>query len=115
MQRQEHFGRRTQRERLREAAAVPVAPEEPLCAAAEQLDLHAIDTELDRELQDWNERRRLRRRSFREPWRSFSVAAGIALGLGIFILPDSVADIANTVTTGLFAVSVFMGWRKPKD
>jgi len=120
MQRREHFGRRAapDRERPRAAPAVEAARLEPaefLDPAAARLDLFAVDAELDREISDWKQTRKIKRRSFREPWRSFSIAAGIALGVGIFILPDSVADIANTVTTGLFAVSVFMGWRKPKD
>lgn len=76
--------------------------------------MYAGDKELDHELEDWKAARKVDRRSFREPWRSFSIAAGIAFGAGQLILPDSVAEIVNYVTTGLFAVSVVAGWRKPR-
>jgi len=124
MQRRDHFGRRAAPQRIQEprrprqapaAAPLPAAPAEALGPVAEHLDLYAGEVELNRELADWKATRKLKRRSFREPWRSFSIAAGVAFALGIFILPDTVADIANTVTTGLFAVSVFMGWRRPRD
>ncbi|HUO97706.1 MAG TPA: hypothetical protein VMU01_03515 [Rhizomicrobium sp.] len=126
MQRREHFGRRTapQREIPRVAHAVaraePAPPPSPepaefLAPAAEHLELYAGDADLDRELDAWKVTRKAGKRSFREPWRSFSIAAGVAFAVGPFILPDSVADIANYVTTGLFAASVIMGWRKPRD
>lgn len=78
------------------------------------LDLYAVDAELTRELADWKQTRRIKKRSFREPWRSFSLAAGAAFAVGPFILPPEVAEIANYVSIALFAASVIAGLRKPK-
>jgi len=99
------------------ARAAPRAhePAETLQAVAAQLDLYSVDAEVDREVEDWNTLRKLRKRSFREPWRSFSIAAGIAFGATNWLLPDSVAEIADVVTLGLGAVSIFVGLRKPRS
>jgi len=120
MERRTQFGLRPQREPSREARAVAVPappvpePAEALASAAAGLDLYSGDAEVDRELADWKAMRKLKKRSFREPWRSFSIAAGIAFGVGPFILPPDVADIANYVTLGLFAASVIAGLIRPR-
>ena len=120
MERQGHFGRRVapQRKTSRDRPIVartapPPEPADILQPIAEHLDLHVDD--LDRELEEWKAARKLRRRSFREPWRSFSIAAGIAFAAGSLILPPDVADIMDYVTTGLFIASVIAGYRRPKD
>jgi hypothetical protein len=121
MERREHFGRRAapQRDIPRGKSAIartspPPEPTEILQPIIAQLDLHAVDNDLDRELEEWKATLKLRKRSFREPWRSFSIAAGVAFGLGSFILPPGVADIVNYVTLGLAVASVIAGYRRPK-
>ena len=84
----------------RPAPAIPAAP---------SVDL---DVEVDREVKEWNAARKVRKRSFREPWRSVCIAATLMFGVSSWLLPDSVADIAQLVTLGLAAASFFAGLRK---
>jgi hypothetical protein len=120
MQRREHFGRRAVPERepprapSAVAKAMPPAVEiadriEPVSAL---LELRPADDDLDRELAEWKAARKLRKRSFREPWRSVSIAAAIGFGASNWLLPDSVAQIADFVSMGLFAVGIIAGLRR---
>jgi hypothetical protein len=88
------------REELRPAPAIPAAP------------LADLDVEIDREVEEWNAARKVRKRSFREPWRSVCIAATLMFGVSSWLLPDSVADVAQLVTLGLAAASLFAGFRK---
>jgi hypothetical protein len=118
MQPQRPFGRRPpQRETPIQAPARPklaraeeVRPP-PAKLAAPAIDFSA-DADVDREVQEWNAMRKIRKRSFREPWRSVCMAATAMFGLSMWLLPDSVADVAELVTTGLAAASFFAGYRK---
>ena len=85
---------------VRPAPAIPSAP------------LADLDVEVDREVEEWNAARKVRKRSFREPWRSVCIAATLMFGVSSWLLPDSVADIAQLVTMGLAAASLFAGLRK---
>lgn len=123
MERREHFGRRAAPQRAsdgeRPAAArpLPVSDPEPtefLEPVAAHLDLYATDAEVDREVEEWKTRRKLHKRSFREPWRSFAIACSIAFGIGNLVLPDSVATIMNYVTFGLGLASIIAGYRRPR-
>lgn len=119
MERRETFGRRAapQRDIPRDKPAiarVAAPPAEMLQPLAENLDLHPGGDDLDRELEEWKAMRKLRKRSFREPWRSFSIASGIAFALGSLILPPEVADITNYLTLGLAGASILAGYRRPK-
>ena len=76
------------------------------------LELRPADDDLDRELAEWKAARKLRKRSFREPWRSVSIAAAIGFGASNWLLPDSVAQIADFVSMGLFAVGIIAGLRR---
>lgn len=87
---------------------------EILRPAAEHLDLYAGDAEIDREIGEWKSLRKARKRSFREPWRSFAIASGIAFGIGNLVLPSAVANIMDYVTTGLFVASFIAGFRQPR-
>jgi hypothetical protein len=70
--------------------------------------------DVDRELEEWKAARKLRRRSFREPWRTLAIATSIGFGLSFWLLPDSVADVVQYVTAALSLASVFAGLRRPK-
>lgn len=112
MQPQQPFGRRAPQQR-ETPAPKPARSEEPrpvpvnlLASAAE------LDADDDRDLAEWNAMRKVRKRSFREPWRSVCIAAVILFGLSTWLLPDSVANVADLVTTGLAAASFFAGFRK---
>jgi hypothetical protein len=67
--------------------------------------------DVDRELEEWKASRKIHKRSFREPWRSLSIVSTIGFGLSSWLLPDSVADVAQLVTGGLGAASLFAGLR----
>lgn len=97
------------------AAPPPSATEEALQAAAEQLDLYAVDAEVGHDVKAWKADRKRAKRSFREPWRSVSIAAGIGFGLSAWLLPDSVADVMQVVTLGLSAAAVYAGLRRKPE
>lgn len=121
MQPQQPFGRRAlpQRETPPQAASklarseeprpAPVRSEEPRPTPAHFME---PDADVDRELAEWKAMRKVHKRSFREPWRSVCIAATIMFGLSTWLLPDSVATIAELVTMGLAAASFFAGFRK---
>jgi len=112
MQPQQPFGRRAPQQR-ETPAPKPAQSEEPRPALANLMVPAAEhDADDDRDLAEWNAMRKLRKRSFREPWRSVCIAAVILFGLSTWLLPDSVANVADLVTTGLAAASFFAGFRK---
>ena len=112
------FGRRAPlRETQPQPPAVPkLAQSEELRPAPANLAVPAAeydaDADLDREVEEWNAARKVRKRSFREPWRSVCIAATLMFGVSSWLLPDSVADVAQLVTMGLAAASLFAGLRK---
>ena len=120
MQRREHFGRRAVPQRELPRAPSVVAKTVPLTVEIADeiqpvsvlLDVRSADDDLDRELAEWKAARKLGKRSFREPWRSVSIAAAIGFGASNWLLPEQVAQIADVVSMGLFAASVLAGWRK---
>jgi len=67
---------------------------------------------LDEELAQWKATRKARKRSFREPWRSVSIAAMLMFGLGTWLLPDQVANIVQVLLLALGAASLYAGFRK---
>jgi hypothetical protein len=69
---------------------------------------------VEQELEEWQAQRKLRKRSFREPWRSVSFAAGLAFLATSWLLPESVANVAELVLAVLTIGSVYAGWRRPK-
>ncbi|MDE2133365.1 MAG: hypothetical protein KGM97_05045 [Alphaproteobacteria bacterium] len=124
MQRQSSFGRRAQREPQAKAAAKPKpVPSNEIRSAAVSMaqpaaaDLIApaleLDAKIDREVEDWKTKRKLHKRSFREPWRSVSIAAAIGFGLSSWLLPDSVASVTGWLTSGLALAAFIAGFRKP--
>jgi len=118
MTQQRSFGRRgpaqPQPRRLAPTAVQP--PVEPALdqarVAAILLDAHTAGAGTDREVEDWNALRKARKRSFREPWRSVSIVAGLGFAVGSFVLPDSVAAIGQWLSGGLALVSFFAGYRR---
>ncbi|HTP78391.1 MAG TPA: hypothetical protein VMJ73_15615 [Rhizomicrobium sp.] len=108
MQPKKSFGRRPQPEqprlRLVHTESVPVAPE-PAPVAEE------TSPDVDRELEEWKAARKRYKRSFREPWRTLSIVCGLGFAVSTWLLPDSVADVAELVTGGLSAASLFAGIR----
>jgi hypothetical protein len=113
---QRPFGRRapSQREtQFQPSAGSKLARTEELrpepAIAAPAVDIGSDD---DRDLEEWKAARKVRKRSFREPWRSVCIAATLMFGVSSWLLPDSVADVAELVTMGLAAASLFAGLRK---
>jgi hypothetical protein len=114
MQRQQTFGRRAPPRETQAQPGPKLARSEelrPQPAIAEAPSVN-LDVEVDREVKEWNAARKVRKRSFREPWRSVCIAATLMFGLSSWLLPDSVADIAQLVTLGLAGASFFAGFRK---
>ncbi|MGZ5959660.1 MAG: hypothetical protein ACXWLE_01090 [Rhizomicrobium sp.] len=117
MQNKKTFGRRPQPELPRQSAPTPAATfltredsAKPTIASLPAVSDAEIP-DVDRELEEWKTARKVRKRSFREPWRSMSIAATIGFGVSSWLLPDSVADVAQVVTAGLGAASFFAGIR----
>jgi hypothetical protein len=114
---QRSFGRRAppQRETQPQPSASPKLARseelrpEPVIPAALFAD---GDVEVDRDVEEWKKARKIRKRSFREPWRSVCIAATLTFGVSSWLLPDSVADVAQLVTLGLAAASFYAGIRK---
>jgi len=112
MQPQQPFGRRAPQQR-EPPAPKPARSEEPHPVPVNLLASAAkLDADDDRDLAEWKAMRKVRKRSFREPWRSVCIAGVILFGLSTWLLPDSVANVADLVTTGLAAASFFAGYRK---
>ncbi len=70
------------------------------------------DDGIDLEIAEWKAARKLKKRSFREPWRSVAIAATLMFGTASWLLPDSVADIVQLVTLGLTAAAFVAGFSK---
>jgi hypothetical protein len=74
---------------------------------------------VEQELEQWKEARKIRKRSFREPWRSVSIVAGLGFVAtsSMLQLPDSVSLIAQ-IALGVLSLGSFLaGWRvrKPRQ
>jgi hypothetical protein len=69
---------------------------------------------VEQELEEWKEARRIKKRSFREPWRTVSIVAGIALAPTSFMAPPGVAAIADVALGVLTLGSLYAGWRGRK-
>jgi hypothetical protein len=93
-------------------ASVPPA-ETPLPALSDLVPPDPRD-DVDAELEQWKALRKAKRRSFREPWRTTSIVAGVGFGLSTWLLPDSVADIAELVSGGL-ALAAFLAGFRPQE
>jgi hypothetical protein len=91
-------------------APQPLASPEPLLLDTPLPSLGRGD-DVDAEVAEWNALRKAKRRSFREPWRTTSIVAGVGFGLSSWLLPDSVADIAQLVSGGLALAAFVVGFR----
>lgn len=125
MRTQKTFGRRAprqaetkvQRQSLPVEAEVTTAPAPPQTAELQHEERNEVlqraetDIDVDRELEEWKASRKAHKRSIREPWRSLALSSAVGFGLSSWLLPDSVANIAELVTGGLGAASVFAGFR----
>jgi hypothetical protein len=119
MQNQKTFGRRPQARRetpmpLRPAAAAPLPWTRDTGPALADLPPPDRHDDVDAELEQWKATRKVHKRSFREPWRSVSIAASVGFALSSWLLPDSVANVAEVVTTALGLASLIAGFRKPR-
>lgn len=120
MQRRAHFGLRASQQPAVPRRTAPAAHPAPAVAEAprtaippaEFLMAPPDDDEVARDIAEWKSKRKIRKRSFREPWRTLSIVSGIGFGLSFWLLPDSVANIAQLVTLGLTAAAFFAGFRK---
>lgn len=70
------------------------------------------DEAIERDIENWNALRKAKKRSFREPWRSFAIAASVMFVGAPLLLPGSVSAIVEILTTGLTIASFAAGWRK---
>jgi hypothetical protein len=70
---------------------------------------------LEQELEEWKAARKRHKRSFREPWRSVSIAAGLGFAATSWIVPDSVANVTEVALGVLTAGSLYAGWRGRKS
>ncbi len=129
MQRAKAFGRRAQAspvarpaarivraEPAVEPAIVTPDPEQVIAPSAPPpLDILApAPLSVEQELEEWKKARRIRKRSFREPWRTVSIVAGIAFAPSSFLLPPDVATVADLALGVLTIGSIYAGWRQRK-
>jgi hypothetical protein len=93
--------------------AVPKAVQAPNSVLPNLSSLPPPDTrdDVDAEVAEWNALRKAKRRSFREPWRTTSIVAGLGFGLSSWLLPDSVANIMELITSGLALAAFVVGFR----
>ena len=100
----------------------PAAPREPQSppppepgseAAAQEIPQRA-PLSVDDEVEQWKEQRKIRKRSFREPWRSVSIVAGLGFVATSWMVPDTVADVTQLALGVLSAGSFIAGWRARK-
>jgi hypothetical protein len=131
MQRVKAFGRRAQTSQATRSVARVVRAEpvvEPLIAPPDPakevvpspppptIDILAPTPKtVEQELEDWKEARRIKKRSFREPWRTVSIVAGIAFAPSSFLLPPEVATVADLALGVLTIGSLYAGWRGRKS
>jgi hypothetical protein len=115
MHRQKTFGRKVPEHDS--PAPLPAVPKvshalpEPLLPGLSSLPPLDPRHDVDAEVAEWNALRKAKRRSFREPWRTTSIVAGVGFGLSSWLLPDSVADIMELVTGGLALAAFVVGFR----
>jgi hypothetical protein len=114
MQRQQSFGRRAPPQRK-----IPSPPPaNPVFARIDEprsvplISSAPEEGDVDRDVAEWKAARKIRKRSFREPWRSASIACTLGFGAASWLLPESVASIAQLVTTALGAASLYAGLRR---
>jgi len=69
---------------------------------------------VDEEIDQWKETRKIIKRSFREPWRSVSIVAGLGFVATSWMVPDTVADVTQVALGVLSAGSFIAGWRARK-
>jgi hypothetical protein len=69
---------------------------------------------VEQELEQWNAARKVRKRSFREPWRTVSIVAGLGFFATSWMLPDTVSDVAQIALGVLTVGSLLAGWRARK-
>jgi len=116
---QKSFGRRATPQRelwLQPSAATAFAPAAVVSSETVEMSAPPQETreDVDRELEEWKASRKIQKRSFREPWRTLAIASTIGFGASSWLLPDSVADVAQLVTAALCAASFFAGFRMPQ-
>jgi len=98
-----------------EPASAPRAADPVAAQAASGTDMPARPTPtVEQEIEEWNEVRKIRRRSFREPWRSVSIVAGLAFVATSWMLPEDVANVAQIPLAILTIGSIYAGWRRRK-
>ncbi len=69
---------------------------------------------VEREIEEWDAARRQRRRALREPWRTVSIVAGLAFVATSWLVPASVARVAELALGVLSVGSFCAGWRARK-
>jgi hypothetical protein len=62
---------------------------------------------VEQELEQWKEARKVHKRSFREPWRSVSIAAGLGFVATSWMLPESVSLVAQ-IALGVLSLGSFV-------
>jgi hypothetical protein len=99
-----------------EPPSVPVAPQ-PASDPQPRSEIPPADIpqraplSVDEELAQWKEQRKVRKRSFREPWRSVSIVAGLGFVATSWMVPDTVANVTQLALGVLSAGSFIAGWR----
>ena len=102
-----------------EPPAAPREPQspptpEPGSEAAAPIIPQRAPLSVDDEVEQWKEQRKIRKRSFREPWRSVSIVAGLGFVATSWMVPDTVADVTQLALGVLSAGSFIAGWRARK-
>jgi hypothetical protein len=69
---------------------------------------------LEQELEEWKAARKRHKRSFREPWRTVSIVAGLGFAATSWMVPGSVANVTEVALGVLTAGSIYAGWRGRK-
>ena len=122
MQQKKIFGRRVAPDTPRQSSP-PWIPKVTSVDAAERAPILPPPSsnddapDVDRELEEWKAERKRQRRTFREPWRTLSIATTVGFGASFWLLPDSVANVVQFVTGGLAVATFIAGfrgtWQKP--
>jgi len=68
----------------------------------------------EQELEESKAAHKRHERSFREPWRSVSIAAGLGFAATSWMVPGSVANVTEIALGVLTAGSLYAGWRGRK-
>jgi hypothetical protein len=126
MEKAKPFGRRARpsppwRTVASTAAAEPLAARsEPLLVALQRepppvnKSFKDAPAPVEQEIGEWKEAPKIRKRSFREPWRSVSIVAGVAFAATSWIVPQEVANVASIGLGVLTAGSIYAAWRGRK-